>query len=295
MSRAAGAAGPVGGAGSSGTLDAVPPDPLVQLGEGVFAWLGAGDRHGATNAGLVLDEDGATVVDTLLAPSQWGPFGDAVEALTPRVARCVLTSSHLEQVGGTTRFPIAGRYGSAQTSAHLDQVLNLDAARALFPPWADELTELATRTISHIVAEPAWVSASAIAVPTGGAQLENLVVQVPAANVCFAGAMASFGVTPLCYDGDPAAWADALDRIVELAVIIVPGTGPIGGDEQVRELQAYLRACVAADGDPAGIGSGPWDRWAERRFDAINVERAAMLAAGDEGVPPSMLALIGRS
>lgn len=272
---------------------AVASDRLVQLAEGVHAWLGAGDRHGATNAGVVVDDDGTTVVDALLAPSQWGPFGDAVDALGERVARCVLTSSHLEHVGGTGRFPIAARYGTAQTSAHLDQRLDLDAARRLFPDHAAELTDLTTRTVSHVVTEPAWVSASAIAVPTGGHQQENLVVQVPGVNVCFAGAMASFGCTPLCYDGDPAAWADALDRVLELAVVIVPGTGPIGGEPEVRDLQGYLRACVAADGDPAAVAPGPWDAWPERRFDAINVQRAAMLARGDGGVPPAMLALLG--
>lgn len=269
---------------------------LLPLAAGVHVWLGTGDRHGATNAGVVQDDDGVTVIDTLLAPSQWGPFGDAVDALGARVPRCVLTASYVEFVGGTSRFPIAARYGSAQTSAHLDQPLNLDAARALYPEHALELVEVTTRTISHIVAEPAWVSASAIAVPSGGAQRENLVVQVPAANICFAGAMASFGVTPLCFDGDPAAWADALDGVLELAVVIVPGTGPIGGEEEVRDLQAYLRACVAANGDVARLTSGPWTAWAERRFDVVNVERAALVAAGrvDE-VPRSMLTLLGRT
>jgi cyclase len=267
---------------------------LALLADGVYAWLGEGDRHGATNAGVIVDDDGITVVDTLLAPSQWGPLGDAVDVLGARVPRCVLTSSHLEFVGGTTRFPIAGRYGSAQTSAHLDQPLNLDAARRLFPEHADELVELTTRTISHVVREAAWISATAIAVPLGGQQRENLVVQVPHANVCFAGAMASFGVTPLCFDGDPAAWADALDRLLELAVVIVPGTGPVGGVEEVRALQGYLRACVDASGDVARVASGPWDAWPERRFDPINVERAALVAGGREDeVPRSMLGLLG--
>ena len=40
--------------------------------------------------------------------------------------------------------------------------------------------------------------------------------------------------------------------------IVVPGHGPIGGEEEVRDLQAYLRACVAAEGDPGGLGDGPW-------------------------------------
>lgn len=122
---------------------------------------------------------------------------------------------------------------------------------------------------------------------------ENLVAVVPGAHILFAGAMCSFGATPLCWQGDPARWADELDRLLELAPVIVPGHGPVGGEEEVRALQAYLQACVAAAGDPAAIGPGPWDEWSDRDHDVVNVERAAMVAAGDDGVPPSMLRLAG--
>jgi hypothetical protein len=128
---------------------------------------------------------------------------------------------------------------------------------------------------------------------TGGQQAENLVAVVPGAQILFAGAMCSFGAAPLCWQGDPGRWADELDRLVELAPIVVPGHGPIGGDEEVHDLQAYLRACVAAAGDPAAIGPGPWDGWADREHDAVNVERAALLAAGDDTVPTAMLRLAG--
>ncbi len=41
------------------------------------------------------------------------------------------------------------------------------------------------------------------------------------------------------------------------------------------------------------VPPGRWDRWADRGFDEINVERAAMLARGDQSVPPTMLRAIG--
>ena len=85
----------------------------------------------------------------------------------------------------------------------------------------------------------------------------------------------------------------ALDRVIELGAIIVPGQGPVGSAADVELLQHYLRACVDARGDARRIGAGPWDRWACREFDAVNVERAAMLADGDRSVPPSMRPLLG--
>ena len=78
-----------------------------------------------------------------------------------------------------------------------------------------------------------------------------------------------------------------------MAPIVVPGHGPIGGEEEVRDLQAYLRACVAAEGDPARVESGPWDDWDGQEWTVVNVERAAMLAAGDPMPPPTLLGRLG--
>jgi hypothetical protein len=61
----------------------------------------------------------------------------------------------------------------------------------------------------------------------------------------------------------------------------------------VRALQGYLRACVAAHGDVTAIPQGPWDTWLDRDRDVINVERAALLAMGEDVMPPSMLKAIG--
>ena len=122
---------------------------------------------------------------------------------------------------------------------------------------------------------------------------ENLMVLVPSTDTLFAGAMCTFGTTPNAFDGNPEIWADSLGDLVEMAGTIVPGIGPVGGSDDVVALQAYLYACVEAQGDATAIPEGPWDRWADRHLDEVNVERAAMLAAGDDSVPPSMLRAIG--
>ncbi len=267
---------------------------LVPLDTGVLAWLADEPSLSAPNAGLVIDADAATVVDTLCVPSQTGAFIAAIEELGLRVRRTVLTASNIEFVGGTSLFTMSGMYGRPQTSAHLDQPPTPDVYRTLLPDVAGEFDdEMTTRPISHIVDEPAQLTPAISLHPCSGPQQENLVAVVEGASICFAGAMASFGVTPLCYQGDPARWAEELDAILDLAPIIVPGHGGIGGEEEIRELQAYLRACVAADGDPAAIGSGPWDSWRHRDHDEVNVERAAMLARGEDAIPSSMLRRAG--
>ena len=269
------------------------PD-LTPLAQGVFAWLQEPAGLGVPNAGVVLDGDGATVIDTLTVPSQFGPFGDAVDALGFPVRRVVLTGDHLDFVGGTVRFRHAGVYGTRAASAHLDQPPNPAVLRRLHPDLADEIDdEIRTRSVTHVVAEATQLTPAAFAIPLRGQAAENLVVLVPESDVLFAGALCCFGVTPLAFDGDPAAWADTLDELADLATTIVPGHGPVGGADEVRALQGYLRACVDAGGDPARIGPGPWDDWVGREWDVVNVERAAGLAAGDLAPPPSLLRAVG--
>jgi cyclase len=157
----------------------------------------------------------------------------------------------------------------------------------------DDLAELGTRPATHLIDGAASLTPRVEVLPASGHTEGDVIALVADADVCFAGDLCFFGVTPLAFQGDPAKWADMLEAVVDLADTIVPGHGPIGGEREARELEAYLRACVAANGDPKAIPPGPWDSWIERDRDAINVERAALLAEGQDVMPPSMLKAIG--
>lgn len=267
---------------------------LVPLAPGVYAWLHDEVSHAATNCGVIVAEDGMTIVDTGLVPSAAKPLADALGALTPLpVRRLALTGSHIDLVGGTTTFPLPAVYGSGQTSAHLDQEANPDVWTRLHRGHAEELTSVATRPVTHTVTEAAHLCPASIAVPCRGPQFESLVVQVPSANVVFAGAVASFGVVPLGFEADFPAWIDTLETMSDWGELFVPAHGPIGGVEELGELVDYLRACVDARGDVSSMADGPWDTWVGSGYTPINVERAAMLAAGDPAPPPSFRALLG--
>ena len=269
---------------------------LTELGDGVYAWLLPGGETGVANAGVVVDDDGITVIDTLMVRSQWEPFAAAVAALGPRVRRTILTHAHIDHVGGTKAFPNAAIYATPVTSDALDEAMPIDGYKKFMPAFDeefDDLAELGTRAVTHLVEGAAQLTARIEVLPAPGHTAGDLVVLVPDVDVCFAGDLCFFGVTPLAFQGDPATWADVLDAVVELADTIVPGHGPIGGEAEVRDLQGYLRACVAAQGDVTAIPPGPWDTWIDRDRDVINVERAALLASGEDVMPPSMLKAIG--
>ncbi|MGH9023876.1 MAG: MBL fold metallo-hydrolase, partial [Acidimicrobiia bacterium] len=237
----------------------------------------------------------------LMVRSQWEPFAEAVKGLGSPVRRLVLTHAHVDHVGGSRAFPLAAVYSSEATSALLDQPLMTEAYKALMPDFADELDELAeigTRKVTHEVQSPARLTERIEAIPANGHTAGDLLVLVEDADVLFAGDLCFFGVTPMAFQGDPATWADVLEAIGDLAAVVVPGHGPVGGAGEVADLQAYLRACVqtAASGGTA-LPPGPWDAWSERRRDPVNLERVTMLAAGADwtAIPPSMLRALGMS
>jgi cyclase len=270
---------------------------LRELADGVWAWLQPGGESGVANAGVIADDDGLTLVDTLMVRSQWQPFAAAVEGLDRTVKRVVLTHAHVDHVGGTAKFRNAAVYASPITSALLDQPMPLDAYKAFMPAFADQfddLAELGTRPVSHLVEGAANLTPRAEVLPAAGHTPGDVMVLIADADVLFAGDLCFFGVTPLAFQGDPQQWATMLDAIVELADTIVPGHGPVGGEDEARDLQTYLRHCVAGEIPPGP--SGPWDGWLDRaERDPINIERAALLRDERDEIPPSMLKAIGLS
>lgn len=269
-----------------------PTLALHEIADHVWVWLQPGGESGVSNAGVIGDADGLTVVDTLMVPTQWEPFAAAVSELGEPVKRVVLTHAHIDHVGGTGAFRNAMVLGSTPTSTLLDQAMPVDAYKAFMPAFTegfDELAVLGTRPVSHTVDEAARLTTRIELLPARGHTEGDVMVLVGDADVLFAGDLCFFGVTPLAFQGDPAAWADVLDVVADLAATIVPGHGPIGGASEVAELRDYLRHCVRGT-----IPAGPWDAWIERlERDPINIEKAEMLRRGDNGMPPSMLRAIG--
>jgi cyclase len=271
---------------------------LVELDQGVFAYVHPNPRFGYSNVGLIIDADGLTVFDTTATPNSGDQVKQAMVELTAQlelpIKRVVLSSSRVPFSGGGQPFWASAFYGSEVTSDQLDAPPNPHAFRRLLPDFAaDYPDDFATRPITHTVSEPAWLTSSCYSVPLDGESAGNLVLHLPGANVVFCGALASFGVTPLAYDANLSAWIESLQQVMEMGTTIIPGHGMPGGHADVGDLIGYLAACIDADGDPGRIGSGPWDSWSDRRFDAVNVERAALLARGINEIPQSMFALLG--
>src|SRR5436190_14780191 len=125
---------------------------LDEIADGVWAWIQPGGESGVSNAGVVRDDDGLTVIDTLMVRSQWEPFAAAVTKLGGPIRRIVLTHAHVDHVGGTKAFPNAAVLGSPQTSQLLDGDMPVPAYKAFMPAFDaefDDLAQLGTRPGTH--------------------------------------------------------------------------------------------------------------------------------------------------
>lgn len=261
---------------------------LVEVADGILVARRDPGGFGAVNSTAIYEDDGITVVDACTVPSHAREFADLLADTGVPVRHLVYTSPHVDHVGGSSVYPLAAVYGRPETSALLEQPPNRAAYAHLEPALADEFAELTTRPVSHMVQEAAWLTPRVVVAPAAGQTGENLVVQIPDANVVVAGAMASFGAVPAAWAGDPSTWADQLDIVLGWGDTIVPCYGPAGGEDDVRRLQTYLRALGGDSPD-----DGPWTEWSNQRFHPANVERAARLAAGDPSPPPAILRLMG--
>ncbi len=277
---------------------AIEPN-LVQLGQGVYAFTHPHPRFGNSNVGLVIDADGLTIIDTTATPEQAEVTVRAIDQLAGElglpIKRVIVSSSRVAFTGGSTIFWSAAFYGSEVTSAQLDAPANPLAFRALLPELAGAYhDEFATRPITHTVAERAQLTRAMVLDPLAGESAGNLVAFVESANVVFAGAFATFGVTPLGHDCYPTRWIAGLRGLAEAGVTVVPGHGPVGGAADLDDLAGYLEACrQAASSAGAELPSGPWDGWTDRRFDQVNIDRTRLLAVGRDEPPASMFALLG--
>ena len=181
---------------------------LTELGDGVYAWLLPGGETGVANAGVVIDDDGITVIDTLMVRSQWEPFAPRSPRSTCRCGAPFSPTRTSTTSGGTKAFPHAAVYASPSASAALDEDMPIDGYKKFMPAFEaefDDLAELGTRDVTHEIDGAAQLTERIEVLPANGHTDGDLLILIADEDVMFAGDICFFGVTPLAFQGDPAA------------------------------------------------------------------------------------------
>lgn len=274
---------------------------LVEVGDGVHAYLQPDGSWGWSNAGLVTGAGSSTLVDTLFDLELTQRMLDDMAALTAArpIARVVNTHANGDHCHGNQLLagPGVEVVTSAATAAELGEVSAATLAAMVAGAGDDVMGRFVRAAFGPFdfvgidVPEPTATFSGRLTLDAAGRPLElievgpahtagDIVAWLPDDRVLFAGDILFIGGTPIMWAGPIGNWIAACDLIVDLdPTTVVPGHGPLTDLAGVREVRDYLvlvdsvaRACHAAGSTPLealheierAVDATPAAGWTER-------------------------------
>ncbi len=268
------------------------PTGLIEVADGVFAYVQAGGGLCVANAGLIVGPEGCIVIDALFAPSMTRAFRAEIARVTDKPVRLLVNfHHHIDHSLGSALFPEAQIVSHANARREQQRVGKsvLDLLRPRIPDLVAEVEGIELRLADltfegeltvHLDGRTIRLLHLGVAHTIGDA-----LVLLPDERLLFTGDVAFHYVTPLAFEGHIGKWLDVCDEVDGLDVeSIVPGHGPAGAKQQLREMRGYLasirdqaRAAFEAgrseEEATQGIELGDYAAWGEPERLPINVGR----------------------
>ncbi len=237
-----------------------PPAELVEVADGVHAYIQRPGGWCLSNAGVVLGPDGAVVVDTLATEPRARELRATVERLATGPGRTVVnTHHHGDHTFGNQVFGPAATV-VAHERARQEMAETGLALTGLWPDvdWGEIELRLPTITFPDRLTLHVGERAAEV-LHVGPAHTTNdVVVWLPDDRVLFAGDVVLSGCTPFNLMGSIAGALLAVERLRALgATTVVCGHGPVAGPEVFDETAAYLRWVQELAGAGAAQGLTP--------------------------------------
>jgi glyoxylase-like metal-dependent hydrolase (beta-lactamase superfamily II) len=242
-----------------------------------------------SNAGFVITDDGALVVDALGTEPLGRGLVAAIRHLTPRpIRRVIVTHYHADHVYGLGPLKDAGAeiWGHHLGREYLEQQgpARLEQRRRDLAPWVDEHTRL--------VPADRWLPGD-VSFALGGLDFDvvymgpahapdDVIVILRQEQLIFCGDIVISGRIPFVGEADSRRWLSAIDRLLDRRpALMVPGHGPVSRDPArdlafTREYLQFLRRQMGravADLFPfdQAYASTDWTRYAGvPAFEAAN-------------------------
>ena len=277
---------------------------LVEVGDGLYAYLQPDGGWGWSNAGLVVDGDSTLLIDTLfdlkLTEEMLREMRGAVKAAA-RIDTLVNTHANGDHCYGNALVGDARIVASDRTAVEMRELP--PAAMAALVAQAPQMGELGRFFLRCFGAfdfagielvEPSETFAGELSLRVGERELRlievgpahtrgDTLVHVPTERVLFTGDILFSGAHPIAWAGPVSNWIEACERILALdPQVVVPGHGPVSDTAHVRELKEYFEYLYAAARCCHDEGMTPlqaarsisidrWAEWGERERLVVNV------------------------
>ncbi len=290
---------------------------MAQVGAGTFAFLQPNGSWGWSNAGLIVGEREALLVDTFFDLATTRELLAGVRATTDRpIATLVNTHHNGDHVWGNQLVDGATivahrrcreellKTGPPQFLVDLmsrpDDDGPISYMKESFAPFDFGGIEVTPPTVVFEDELTIFVGDREVRLLHFGPAhtLGDVAVYVPDDKVLYAGDLLFLGSTPLLWEGSLQNWIDAIDRMLALDIqTVVPGHGPVCGPDGLREMQDYLKLVVREGGrlkdsglspfDAAlEIDLGPYAHWVDRERVAVNCMRLWLELGGQPPETP---------
>ncbi len=279
---------------------------LVEVGEGVFAYLQPDGGWGWSNAGLVRSGPQSLLVDTLFDMSLTREMLASMRRVTDEAPISTIVNTHAngDHCYGNAAVDATEIVASEASAQEMDEVpaslladmLELaptlgdvgDYIQRIFGSFRFDEVESAPPTttfsgsIRWVVGDLALDFVEVGPAHTGG----DVIVEVPDRDTVFTGDIVFNGGTPVVWAGPIGNWTAACDRIIDSGwSTIVPGHGPLATVDDVRTMRDHLAwlldevrprhaAGLSVEDTIADIDLGQWADLSESERLAVNVDTA---------------------
>lgn len=265
---------------------------LVEVADGVFAYVQAGGGLCVSNAGLIVGPESCIAIDALFAPAMTKAFREEIARVTDKPVRLLInTHHHVDHTLGNALFPEAQIVSHANARREQQRVGTsvFDRLRPLVPELVADAEGVEPR-LPDVTFDGELAlhlgNRSLLLLHFGTAHtIGDALILLPEERLLFAGDVLFSHVTPLAFEGKVGGWLKVCDKVDALPVDrIVPGHGPVSGKTELAEMRGYLqsihdqaRDAFDAGRTPeeatAGIDLGQYASWGEPERLALNVGR----------------------
>ena len=226
---------------------------LAKVSPHVYAYTGIRDftpqNSFAANAGVIVGDDSALVVDTLISAKEAKRLIKDIRAVTGKPIKYVVnTHYHLDHSLGNSEF---AKLGALIIGQERDRLIEVDKGDALLAQAKG--SGLSDADLEGTVVVPPSVGfADRMSLNLGGLEVQlvypgpthspgSSYVLVPSEKVIFTGDILFTGVHPFLGEGDIPNWCATLDAFSKMDLaVIVPGHGPLSTKRDFADMRDYL-------------------------------------------------------